>query len=46
MDICAHCEMSACDDCGSFTWGPDHNFIYRTDDEKWDQNFTGTLQLY
>ena len=46
MEICAHCHMSACDDCGSFTWGPDPNFIYRTDEEKWDKNFTGTLQLY
>ena len=30
MKICAHCEMNACEDCGSFVYGPKINFIKLT----------------
>ena len=43
MKICAHCEMNACDQCGSYVYGPDVNFIRKTEEEKWDKNFNGAL---
>ena len=45
MKICAHCEMSACDQCGSYVYGPDVNFIRMTEEEKWDKNFPGALAV-
>jgi hypothetical protein len=46
MNICAHCEMSACDECGSYVYGPDHNFIYKTDEEKWDPDHKGVRLIW
>ena len=46
MKICAHCEMNACDECGSFVHGPDVSFISKTDEEKGDKNFPGTRKIW
>ena len=37
--------MSACDQCGSYVYGPDVNFIRMTEEEKWDKNFPGALAV-